>query len=218
MTQCSLCKNQDVADVITSGNVTLQWPMWPCEIDSFQSSSLLGFTKGVSTEHQLTRLLALLLLVRNVVLRHQMSILAIRRWLPTLVNHPPSCCCSHLTAQLVSKMSALSILLSSCWLKNSGSRRDSIYFMVLFTGFLLSFYSRDFLSCRRKKDIINKRILEWAKRKTASHYSYFFFRLNLSLPCGWSSCDAVTLGAIVDLCAAVVSVESDFCWGRPSYL
>lgn len=104
--------------------------------------------------------LPLLLLVRNMVLRHQMSILVIRRWLPTLVNHPPSFCCSHLTAQLVSKMSALSILLSGCWLKNSGPRRDSIYFMVLLIGFLLTFYSRDFLSCRRKKDIINKRILE----------------------------------------------------------
>lgn len=135
----------------------------------------------------LTWLLALLLLVRNVVVRHQMSILVIRRRLLTLVIHPPLGFCSHLTAQLVSKMSALLILLSSCWLKNSGSRRDSIYFMVVLIGFLLSFYSRDFLSCRRKKDTINKRILRWAQRKTASCYSYFFFHLNFSLPCGSES-------------------------------
>lgn len=101
----------------------------------------------------LTCLLALLLLVRNVVHRYQMSILIIRRRLLTLVVHSPLCCCSHLTAQLVSKRSPLSILLSGYWLKNSWPRRDSIYFMVLLMGFLLSFYSRDFLSCRREKGI-----------------------------------------------------------------
>lgn len=82
MTQCSLCKNQDVADVITSGNVAFYkrephirytllyepknksmhfhprilanhiWLMWSCEIDSFRRSSLLGFNKKASTERR----------------------------------------------------------------------------------------------------------------------------------------------------------------------